>query len=211
MNSMSKPVGASHLEKCFGLVHISNIVSSGASNVRLMTNCSLPDDSFSRYSASRSQVRVAARLLDELASLLGRLGRRQASCSCPSWSCRPSQRTAPSRGTSAADRRCRRGRRPASRALRLRNTASCSGNRCRRGRASCRPSGRPAARSLLCVVSVKPRGPHHWADLLGIGPGVPHGLDRRIVDPSDVDLVRFIFCGHSSFLSHFSLTVTVFK
>jgi hypothetical protein len=38
------------------LVHISNINSMGASKLRLMTNFSSPEDSFARYSASRSQV-----------------------------------------------------------------------------------------------------------------------------------------------------------
>src|SRR3569623_3430679 len=56
INCMVNPVGASHCEKCFGLVHISNIRSRGASKLRLIPNCSLPDDAFSRYSASRSQV-----------------------------------------------------------------------------------------------------------------------------------------------------------
>src|SRR3569623_1264391 len=56
INCMVNPVGGSHCEKCFGLVHISNIRSRGAAKLRLITNCSLPDDVFSRYSASRSQV-----------------------------------------------------------------------------------------------------------------------------------------------------------
>src|ERR1700760_1102185 len=55
-NFISKPVGGSHCEKCLGFVHISNTVSIGAANERLMTNCSLPVDFFSRYSASRSHV-----------------------------------------------------------------------------------------------------------------------------------------------------------
>src|SRR6202007_30459 len=56
INSISYPTGGSHWEKCFGFVHISNINSRGASKLRVMTNFSLPETSFSKYSESRSQV-----------------------------------------------------------------------------------------------------------------------------------------------------------
>ncbi len=53
---MVAPVGGSHCARCSGSVHISYTVSMSASKLRVMKNCSLPVVRLPRYSASRSQV-----------------------------------------------------------------------------------------------------------------------------------------------------------
>ena len=65
---------------------------------------------------------------------------------------------------------------------------------------------------MLCVVIVKPRGPHHWATCSGSVQASQTASTGASYTRMMSDLVRFIFCGHSVLLlSLFFFAVTVFR
>ncbi len=145
--------------------------------------------------------RVAAGFLDEFAGFLGGFGRGQGHGHVHLRLAVDFGEEDRHAGRGEADRRCRRGRKPVWSVFRLRNSSSCWGNRRHRGRAWCNSNCRPAQILAVGREGKAARSPP-LRHLLGIGPGVPDGLNGSIVDPGDSDLVGFIFCGHFSFLSH---------